>query len=830
MSGAQNFLDQRRQRLAASDAPINGIAGIEVDPNDPTRLSVEFVHPLPGEADGRPAGPPLGPADLRIDGGDRIRGIAVRTAISAGRHLRLTTSTAGDFSTYTLAIAPHRAGFDPVLRAANFVFHPGCASGDCAGTAAAAPPWPAAAVDYLARDYASYRQLMLDRLATRAPDWSARNAADLGVTLVEWLAYVGDALSYRLDHVGTEYALATARLRPSAARHARLVGYRMHQGVGARVLAQVQLAPGVAEFALPAAGVAFLTQAAGAPAGVLPLAAAEAAVAAGAIAFEPLAPAQLRAAHEKIALHHWGNADAMLARGATSCDLRDPAGALQLAAGDLLVLVQNRDPTTGRAADADPDARQAVRLSAPPERLSDPLEQVVAADGSHQPLAVWRVHWSAADALTTEIHHGARAGAPMALALGNIVPASHGLLRRDATGAPLLEPLGTAPDLNDPELPPLPGLPDEPKGLRALDRPRPFRPRLAQPELSFAAPWEAGPAARLAQLDAAQAQAQIVLQSRSGLAQWHPVADLIGQPADAPVFVPEVDADGRTTLRFAEPHGDRPSPHGRTPAAGEEFFASYRVGHGPAGNIGADALRRIAASGAVAANVAGVRNPLPAAGGCRRETIAEVRARAPVHFHRQQRAVTLADYEQLLRAHPQVQRAVARQRWLGGWPAIFLTVDRVGGRPVDAEFRQQLRAYLEPYRMMGHDLAIDAPMLVPLVLAIHACAAPDAFADQVQSALQARFSAGHDEAGRPGFFHPDRLSFGGSLELSHIYAAGMDVAGVADLRVTEFRRAGGPDAVAAGRLQFGPREIPVLANDPNHPGEGRLRITTGGGR
>ena len=51
-------------------------------------------------------------------------------------------------------------------------------------------PRPAAAlgIDYLAKDYASFRQLMLDRLASLVPDWSERNAADVGVMVVELLA------------------------------------------------------------------------------------------------------------------------------------------------------------------------------------------------------------------------------------------------------------------------------------------------------------------------------------------------------------------------------------------------------------------------------------------------------------------------------------------------------------------------------------------------------------------------------------------------------------------------------------------------------------------
>lgn len=824
MARMESFLDERRERLAASAAPVNGIAGIEVDPADMTRLVLTFVHPLPGEAGGRPAGAPPTSADLLLEGGDRIRGLEVQSATVSGRQLHLQVDRPGDFSVYRLRIHERLTGYDPVLREIAFSFRLHCDSGDCAADPLpAAQPAPSARIDYLARDYESYRRMMLDRLAVSVPDWTSRNPADLGVTLVEWLAYIGDALSYRLDHIATESTLETARLRVSAARHARLVGYHMHNGASARVLAQVQLATGVDSFALPVEGVAFLTRVDRLAARVLSPAQATVEAENGAVAFEPFVSVMLHAVHAAIPLHHWGDAEASLAQGATWCDLRDPDLALKLQAGDLLVLVQNRDPATGRTADADPKMRQAVRLTAPPELLEDPLELVTpSAGGASRPLPVWRVRWGLADALRFSLHCGAIPGEPMAQALGNIVPASHGLTLADpVTDQPLQEPLGEAPDPTDPEAPPAEGMPDEPKPLAALDRPRPFHPQLAQRNLCFAVPYTVGDgsAAHLLRTDPAAAVAQIRLRSILETDSWRPVPDLIGEPADALVFVTEVEADGTTRLRFAKP----PKPH-------DQLFASYRIGNGPEGNIGAGALAHIAASGAVASNVQGVSNPLPAAGGLRAETIAEVRQRAPVSFLRQQRAVTLADYEALLKAHPDVQRAVARKRWLGGWSAIFLTVDRKGGLPLDAEFRQQLLAYLEPYRMMGHDLAIDEPILVPLTIRIHACAATDAFADKVQRALAMRFSAGLTEDGRRGFFHPDNLSFGSEVYLSHIYAAGLEVPGVRDLDVTAFRRAGGADATAAGVLRFGPREIPLLANDHNRPGQGQLEIEVEGGR
>ena len=43
------------------------------------------------------------------------------------------------------------------------------------------------------------------------PDWQERHVPDIGVALVELLAYVGDYLSYYQDAVATEAYLETAR-------------------------------------------------------------------------------------------------------------------------------------------------------------------------------------------------------------------------------------------------------------------------------------------------------------------------------------------------------------------------------------------------------------------------------------------------------------------------------------------------------------------------------------------------------------------------------------------------------------------------------------------
>ncbi|MEM9268371.1 MAG: hypothetical protein AAGA78_05480, partial [Pseudomonadota bacterium] len=448
MQRTRSFLDERRELLAVSPADFNGIAGIEIDPADQTRLLVRMVKDLPGAPGGVPsAGPELDAGDITITGGDRVAGIRVLSVASAGQVLTVDVDQAGDFSTYTLSIDEDVPGFDPILREIRFSFKVHCDTDlDCEDPdLPGGDPVIEPRLDYLARDYDSYRRMMLDRMAVTLPDWTDRNPADLGVTLVEWLAYIGDQLSYKLDHVGTEYSLETARLRVSAARHARLTGYRMHNGASARVLAQVELAEGVTTATIPRGNLAFLTRSRTLPDPVIGQDAVAREVDQGAQVFEPLEDAQFHAANHSIVLHHWGDPDTVLAKGAREAYLRDPGALVQLQSGSVLVLAQNRDPDTGRTADADPTHRQAVRLTADPVALIDPLEEVDLGGGPI-PLQVLHIKWGPEDALGFDLCVGQRPEEepPLAVAFGNLVLADHGFT------LPVPEPLGQAVSLTDP--------------------------------------------------------------------------------------------------------------------------------------------------------------------------------------------------------------------------------------------------------------------------------------------------------------------------------------------------------------------------------------------
>jgi hypothetical protein len=94
-------------------------------------------------------------------------------------------------------------------------------------------------ISYLFKDFASFKQLMLDAVAQDLPRLTERHEADEGIAVVDVLAFAADHLSYFQDGVATEAYLETARRRVSVRRHARLTGYVVHEGCSPRLWLQV---------------------------------------------------------------------------------------------------------------------------------------------------------------------------------------------------------------------------------------------------------------------------------------------------------------------------------------------------------------------------------------------------------------------------------------------------------------------------------------------------------------------------------------------------------------------------------------------------------------
>lgn len=844
--------DERRRAAVLEHGTLNGIDFLEVrdEPQDlpgirQRVLRLHFLKPLPPGA--------LGPENIRIDGGERIRNVTAVEVEQEGSSsppssppggsspnvALILTSAAGDFSTYTLRIVDAAGGnrppgwLDPVLSAIDFSFKVACDSGfDCAGERVCPPTVPQAPeINYLAKDYESFRRLLLDRMAQLVPGWTERSPADPGVALVELLAYIGDRLSYEQDARHTEAYLATARKRVSVRRLARLVDYFLHDGANARVWAQAAVRDGIAGVPLRREFAGFRTKftSRAAGAGVTVRAGTrqyEDLLAAGPVIFELMEDIALHTEHNEIEFYDWGDQECCLPRGAVKATLRGRFPALRK--GMVLVLGEKRGPQTGLEADADPTRRHAVRLTRV-EAGEDPLGGRFNDPPSDDAVPVTEIEWSAADALPFPLCISSRPGGTLvrnvSVAWGNIVLADHG----GTIGQPEL-----LPRVPEPALTAAAGArADHCSHPEAEALPVRYRPSLQQGPVTQAAPYDpAAPPASAAETlrtDPGAARPQIRLIDTERNLTWEARIDLLSSGAGAREFVVEIESGGEARLRFGD------DTFGARPASYTQFEAVYRTGNGPEGNIGAEALVHIASADPAVSTELGegaviqrVWNPLPAAGGTAPETAEQARRNAPEAFRTQQRAVTEQDYaDKAMQEGEDIQRAAATFRWTGSWYTSFVTVDRSGGREVDADFEAALRARLERFRMAGHDLEVDAPRLAPLEIELKVCLLPGYFASDVRREFLEVFSSRVLPGGGRGVFHPDNFTFGQPVFLSPLYKAAQEIDGVASVTATVFQRQGKPatSGLVSGRLDMQRLEIAQLENDPNFPERGVFRVS-----
>jgi hypothetical protein len=845
--------DERRADLVAPPpsgvtvVDLNGIDFVEVDPDDHRVLRVSFLKPLPPDAYGLPDHPR---ERIAVGGGTRIVGIrAVKAVRESSLVLRVEVDQGGDYSPYVLSLTADE--LDRVKRSVTFSFMASCPTDlDCRERRECPPEeLEEPALDYLAKDYASFRRLLLDLLPQLDPGWVERNPADLGIALVELLAYHGDRLSYFQDAVANEAYLDTVRKRISARRHAHLIDYRMHDGRNAWAAAHVtvsatgQIPRGTALFTRILAPL----RGQGAPPGVV-LEAGRITVddlagspgLAGVVAFETAHDAELHVENNEIRIHTFGEEDCCVESGATEAYLyavpnEQPAPTEStatrpiLADGDHLILEEVLGPRSGLAPDADPRHRQLVRIAGEPEEATDPLYSRKLVGGALQvreqgkaALPLLRVRWRRADAprfpLCLSVRtRDERVLRNVSVARGNVVLADHGLTTEASFeegiladgGTPVLPrgPLTMECRAQEPSWDPVAGrlVPSERRQLGCDTR-------------------EAKPAVALLLTDPAET------------VPWVPARDLLDSPPFAEQFAVEVDDEGRAHIRFGD------GEYGRRTPADAAVRAVYRVGNGRAGNVGAEALAHVAMAGP-AGWILAIRNPIAAGGGVDPETIEQVRQHAPAAFRAEQfRAVTEADWAIAARRLPAVRGAVASFRWTGSWHTIFIAlapadptdlIDLPGGASRLAPgFERTVRAFLACYRIAGYDVELRPPRFVPLEIDLDVCAAPGHFRADVARAVRDALSARLLPDGRRGFFHPLAWSFRQPVHASRIYAAVEAVEGVESAMLRRLRRLGQEDAgeLDRGVLDVGPWEIVRLDNDPSFTEHGVLRVEVSGGK
>jgi len=430
--------------------------------------------------------------------------------VDASKVLLVRTDKTGDFSPYKLRLVTKASTaledpfevmevlspFDPQLAEVSFSFKVECGPDfdcgpkppDCTLEPVVPPP-----INYLAKDYGSFRTVILDRLNQLLPGWGGSSEADLGVVLAELIAYVGDSLSYQQDAVTTEAYLETARKRVSLRRHALLVDYHVHDGCNARAWIQLQVSGNPGDpVLLDRSLTRFYTFAPGMPPS-LAIGAnnEEAAILSGVQVFEPLYDAFMYPEHNEMKFYTWGDMNCCLPAGSTEATLLGSYPNLK--PGDVLIFEEIKGPQTGEPADADIRRRCAVRITNiawPVDPLFEDQTGKVIVNNAQKQTPVTEIQWSADDALPFPVcisstfldsNSDPQRVTDASVAYGNVVLADHGLSfkGRDMGKVP-------APELQ------FPADPSEDRCQPTLPKPLPvrFRPQVPDRPLTQAVPIE----------------------------------------------------------------------------------------------------------------------------------------------------------------------------------------------------------------------------------------------------------------------------------------------------------------------------------------------------
>ena len=187
-----------------------------------------------------------------------------------------------------------------------------------------------------------------------------------------------------------------------------------------------------------------------------------------------------------------------------------------------------------------------------------------------------------------------------------------------------------------------------------------------------------------------------------------------------------------------------------------------------------------------------MRNPLPARGGTAYRPLADARRNAPHVFRlRQLRTITADDYARLAEKDPRLQRAGAEIRWTGSRQCVRVALDPLGIASPPADLIAAVRDKLLEYRRIGHDLEVIPALYLPVYLELQVCVHPYALRGDVEAAARDALTATLRRDGTPGFFHPDRITFGEPVRISRIVAAVQPLPGVMSVQVVKLRRWGG---------------------------------------
>lgn len=737
--------------------------------------------------------------------------------------LRLKTKTPGDFSLYNLIIYDPR--IDPFFNDISFSFKASCPSDlDCKPGEHECPPeelidFP---IDYLARDFWSFRTALLDFASLRYPDWADRLEADAGVMMAELMSSLGDEMAYYQDRVNREAYLETATQRRSIRQHARLVDYNMHDGLGAKgwldftVDAGQNMVPaGTNVFSLSDGDSRIDFE-----------------VGNGLLEIDQAKTYPISAQANEFKPHLWDGKDTCLLVGTTELYVVGHHKLSGLAFDDFPVgkspgkwVLLKTDPIDP----AQPQRSQLVRLI----QVTDMVDPVFNSNITH-------LVWEDEQALKNEFD------LTILTVRGNIVPATSGktyeayfivddsLSTLTPAQINAFSPTIAGETVNrqghdnaDIYLYTLPHSQSQPlvylgDGARTYNLPEISLKEVVYDMASsswipkpFTEPWEYNNA-MVGVRSAKPTDAHFTLDDGT----WQRVVGY--QKINGEFVHQDYSENSGTTIRFGD------GEFGKRPEKGSVFKVRYRLGGTRRSNIAEKTLKYISPT------IPGLKvtNPLPTIGGMDAETAAELRQVAPEAFRAITfRAVRPEDYAEAAERLPWVQKAGSVFRWTGSWLTTFVTPDPKGTVSLEEDKRIDLTNQLNRFRQAGHEANVLDPVYADIDLEIKICISESAYAGQVKERVLIALMGKKGIRPMEGYFSPERFTFGTLLERSTLEAAIQDVPGVKAVEKIYFRRRGWFKRRVFSELSYNPGKDTIIrvANDALHPEQGTLKLYTHGG-
>ena len=796
--------------------------------------------------------------------------------------LMLTVKPIGDYSTYTLSL--NFPNIDLLFNQLPFKFRPGCFSMECAPKQTFKPAPQELALDYLAKDYDSFRHTMIAAMMQRVPGWQATSEADLDQVLLELFSVAADELSDYQDRVMNEAYLASARKRVSLARHGRLMDYHIHQGnqastwVGIRVAeAEIFVMPSgfltwTGEDVNASTSQVFMTQSE-----TLPLFAIDTAFATELNASTVSIELRDRFCRNNIELSPTlANLQVTVKETDRKWLLTDTEnheiffikrveGQLNVYAPDLHPLLNEMELYTWNGVIPSLEAgstKADLKLAIPGEIPAKYLQNLIRRRRVNYLLIQ---EW-----LNPET--GLTAGRdPTKRQLLKLLPSKAAAIEDPFTGDWFVQVQWEEKDkLQRNYCFTVDGATGQRTRVSLFHgnlvevhhgRPRAIAFKAPgtilgtneyyyQPTKKWGTlcPLPPEPLAYKGTLPGGEIPPQSTLEVTVSLNgqedPWDEVIDLIHSDDSDEAgdrFIVETDELRRSTIRFGNGTNGRKLPSQAT------VKCNYQVGLGLEGNIGSDTLLHgglligLDAENRITYDTTllqpaepgktSVWNPFDVTNGRTPEPVVEIIRRVPEAYRfRQLRAITLQDYVKRAEELPEVSKAAARYAWTGSWRTVQIAIDPVGTTVLDDGLREELARHLNAVRLIGEDLEIRPPQFVPLDIRVKLCIYPDYWPEDLKFLLEQEFSDGFTADGRMGFFHPDRWTFGQKLHPSQILGRIQAIDGVEHVISIRLKRwnekTPGTDKIANLR----PNEIIQVGNDPDHMEKGLIKFDVKGGR